>query len=115
MQGQAPARRRPFNLPASDLVLRHDVNFHLEQLAAGGEDDAFDGGDVAIVAAGGEDEVIVLRTAGVGRIETDPAIIAAARSGSICTSLKSDAMPERIMAIIESGSSDLGLSLVNTM
>src|SRR4051794_11991328 len=52
---------------------RRDVDRHLHGVSSAAQDDALDGADVVVVAAPGEDDVLVEGELVVGRVKVDPA------------------------------------------
>src|ERR1700712_378151 len=60
------------------LLPRDHVHLNIDVLLAGSQNDPGDGGDVGVVAAFGEDDVVVADHDRVGRVEADPAVLVAA-------------------------------------
>ena len=56
----------------------NQIDRNIQGLVAGAEDDAGDGGDVEVVAADGDGDVIFGDDQGVGGIKADPAVVGAA-------------------------------------
>ena len=56
----------------------NQIDRNIQGLVAGAEDDAGDGGDVEVVAADGDGDVVFGDYQGVGGIEADPAVVGAA-------------------------------------
>src|SRR6476646_7175740 len=69
--------RGEYNTFVVSLRQRHHIDRDLQLLLAAAADDAVDGGDVCVVAAGAEDDVLVLDEHRVGRVEPDPADVRA--------------------------------------